>query len=505
MAKTETLTDNFASASATNWVGYGANPSISSGRLAITPTGAYPGIYSSVQYDLTSSFIMVQLVQAPNVGNGTSSAIMNVQVSAGNSEQILVEGSSLIFRETVSGTNSDTSVAYSAVTHAWLRIREAAGTIYWDTSPDAINWTNRRSKARGIASPTSVAINLVAGYWGTEPSPGTVLFDNFNIAVPPANLAQGWTVGGVRSSLGGTDGGTVVTRNYFDTADWLWSPIPASPVLDANSAAMVSSLASTAGGAIRAANLHDYGVSLVGPTGITGATPRYTVPLVNYPAWGANPFGSDTIPIPNGTLIPAGSDKHVSIADSTTNKVYSLWQTTFSSGVWGASWGAEVSLHGNGLESAPGSSTASGLSTYAATIRMNEIVAGQIPHALFFSTDMAHTSAFRYPAYKTDGDNAAGVAHPIPEGARIQLDPSIDVTVISGITAGEIAVAKALQTYGAYCGDKGGARMGFAFQLSTDGNNPGQVYTNAGLAWDYFDMSHIPWSSLRVLNSWDGS
>lgn len=504
MAKTQTLIDNFATASATKWGGYGANPSVASGRLSITPTGSYPGIYSAVTYDFTSSYIMVQLVQAPNVGNGTSSACLNIQVSSGNAEQILVEGSSLIFRETVSGSNSDTSVTYSATTHAWLRIRESGGTVYWDTSADAINWTNRRSKAIGIASPTSATVNFIAGYYGTEPSPGTAIFDNFNIAVPPANIAQGWTVG-MRSSLGGTDGGTVVARNYFDTADWLWSPITASPVLDTNSAAMVSSLASTAGGAIRGANLYDYAATLVGPTGITGSTPRYTVPLVNYPAWGANPFGSDTIPIPNATGIPPGSDGHVSIADSTTNKVYSLWQTTHSAGVWSASWGAEVSLHGDGLESSPGSSTASGLSRYAAVIRGNEIAAGQIPHALFFATDMAHTTAFRYPAYKTDGDNAAAVAHPIPEGARIQLDPTINVSAISGITPGEIAVAKALQVYGAYCGDKGGSRMGFIFEYVNDGTSPGQVYVNAGLAWDYFDMSHIPWSSLRVLNAWDGS
>lgn len=504
MAKTELLTDNFTAANSTNWSGYGSNPTVTSGRLSIVPTGSYPTLYSAVRYDLTSSFILAQLVQAGNVGNGSVSAILSAEVSAGNSEQILVEGNNLIFRESVSTVNNDTSITYNPTTHAWLRIRESAGTIYWDTSPDSITWTNRRSKSTGIGSVASVQINFIAGFWGTEPTPGTVLFDNFNLPLAPPPTAPGWVVGS-RSLVGGPDGGTINARSYFDTADWLWAPIVNNPVIDADSAAIVSSLASTANGAIRCANMYDYGVTLVDPATITAATPRYTVPLANDPAWGTSQFSGSTIPIPNGTGIPPGTDGHVSVADPITNSVYSMWQAVHSNGTWSASWGAKVDLHGDGRESAPGSSTASGLSAFAATIRGSEIAAGQIPHALFFSTDMAHTSAFRYPARKTDGDNLAGVPVPIPEGARVQLDPTIDVNAIPNITAAEIAIARALQTYGAYCGDKSGARMSFAFEYVNDGTNPGQVYVDAGMPWDYFDLSHIPWGSLRVLNSWNGS
>ena len=503
MAKTQTLTDNFLTASSSKWSGYGSNPSVSSGRLSIVPTSSYPSITSVATYDFTSSYVMIQLVQAPNVGNGTSSAAMNIQVSTGNSEQILVEGTNLIFRETVGGVNSNTSITYNSTTHAWLRIRESGGTVFWDTSPDAINWTNRRSKALGIPSPTAVRVNIFAGFFGTEPAPGTALFDNFNIAVPPASIATGWSVGRI-SSLGGTDGGTVVSRNYLEEADWLWDAIPANPVLDVNSAAMVTSLSSTSGGAQRVASLYDYAATLVGPTGITSSTPRYAITPTNYPMWGANPFANETVPIPDGTPIPPGTDGHVSIADPTTQEIYSLWQTTHAGSTWGSTWGSTVAFQGDGRETPPQSSTATGLCRYAAVIRGSEIQAGQIPHALFFATDMASTTAFKYPAYKTDGDNAAGVPVPIPEGSRVQLDPSINVAAIANITPGEIAVARALQTYGAYCGDKGGSRMGFIFEFLNDGN-PGQIYVNAGFTFDYFNMTHIPWSSLRVLNSWNGA
>jgi hypothetical protein len=237
---------------------------------------------------------------------------------------------------------------------------------------------------------------------------------------------------------------------------------------------------------------------------VNGATPRYSVSLTNAPAWGTSPFNGQTIPIPNGTVIPPGTDGHVSTADPTTDKVYSMWQATHNASTWGASWGGVADLHGDGRETS-GSSTATAISRFAGVVRGAEIAAGKIPHALIFASDMTDTINFRYPAQKTDGDNAAGVSIPIPEGTRVQLDPTINVAAISGITQGEIAVAKALQTYGAYCGDKGGSRMGFIFEFVNDGTNPGQVYVSAGLAWDYFNMSHIPWSSLRVLRSWDGS
>jgi hypothetical protein len=215
----------------------------------------------------------------------------------------------------------------------------------------------------------------------------------------------------VQRSLTRAQGGPLPGRPYFDRADWLWEPIRAAPVLDRQSAAMVDLLKQ----GFHGANLWDFGVTLRGPEQITQATPRYNIEFAKVPEWGPDPFGSDTMPIPAGTPVPPGSDGHVAIADPITNQTYNLWQAVNKGSKWSASWGAKAPLDGDGREPECCSSTGAGLARYAAVVRVSEIGSGRIPHALFFSTNMA-AADFRYPAPRSDGMNLAKVATPIPEG-----------------------------------------------------------------------------------------
>lgn len=212
------------------------------------------------------------------------------------------------------------------------------------------------------------------------------------------------------------------------------------------------------------------------------------------------------VPIPAGTKVPPGSDGHIAILDPTTGKAFGIWQAQYDSTTdsWSGSWGGMTSLDGNGVDQS-GSATATNLARYAGVVTADEFsvaVANDtgINHALVFSTDLAGPG-YAGPATKSDGINIAGVAIPLPEGSRIQLDPTIDIDAIPGITDGEKVIAKTLQTYGAYVGDQGSARMAFEFEAVPDATstNPGAVWANAGLSWDYYDMVNIPWSQLRVL------
>ena len=273
-------------------------------------------------------------------------------------------------------------------------------------------------------------------------------------------------------------------------------PIKAHPALDPNSAAMVAR-ASRAG--MVHANLFEYAI----PIYQAGSrTPRHAVACTGPASWGSCPLEAGPLPIPPGAAANKGSDGAMAVVDPGTNTVSEYWQAVRSdSGAWSATWGAINTLSGSGWG---GSSTGAGASRIGGVVRVAEVQAGVIDHALVMQSDNVCRQVYRAPALKTDGDSVRPDC--IPEGARLQLDPGIDVASIRGITPGEKAVAKALQLYGAYVIDRGGGPLGISFELAPDAGwgTPGSAYTAAGLAWDYYGMPKVPWSKLRVLASWNG-
>jgi hypothetical protein len=142
-----------------------------------------------------------------------------------------------------------------------------------------------------------------------------------------------------------------------------------------------------------------------------------------------------------------------------------------AAGHWSTGLGAVTDLSGNGV-SAPwfavtreldaARARASGFPLIAGLILVSEIKAGRIDHALVFAYDHCRSGFFIPPA------STAQVTVPktrnsfgIPMGGRIQLDPHWDVEH-SGLSASGKIIARALQDYGAYCGDYADGNVLFA-------------------------------------------
>lgn len=263
------------------------------------------------------------------------------------------------------------------------------------------------------------------------------------------------------------------------------TPIPGGAAIDPNSDAMVAHLSSD--GAMYA-NLVAYGVPIYQAD---AGTPGRTVSCTE--DWGRCPFDGVRVPIPAGAQSSSGSDAAMVVVDASSGQIFELWRAHPAGGEWTAGWGSITNLNGSGWG---GGATGSGASRLGGVIQVAEIQEGVIPHALAVATNNVCARTFRAPATSTDGTSAR--ANCIPEGARIRLDPGLDIDAL-GLPSGVRAVARAMQVYGAYVVDVSGAPLNVAFEVDPSGNGIGATYRQAGFTGDYDPMSAVPWDRLQVL------
>lgn len=141
-------------------------------------------------------------------------------------------------------------------------------------------------------------------------------------------------------------------------------------------------------------------------------------------------------------------------------------------------------------------SNGAGTPLIAGLIRPEEIEAGEIRHALMCATPVNRKTSrpggkleVCPPASKTDGQGVG--PDTIPEGARLQLDPSLDLNRLDLPPAVRI-VARAMQQYGLIVTDSARDFKVYFQNLGPDGGKWGK--------WRDFDaLNKIPISSFRVL------
>lgn len=180
-ATLQTLTDNFATADSTKW-SYASGTAVSGGVLVVTPanTTPYPTLSSRNFYDLTASRGHAQITGVTNTGTGTITCGMEFVAAAG-AYGFAFDGFGLNAYYKDVGT--ETSVlygTYNGTNHRWWRIREASGTVFWEVSANGTTWNAYASHAI-VAAVSTLKATLWAGYYGTEPTPGTMTVDNFNL------------------------------------------------------------------------------------------------------------------------------------------------------------------------------------------------------------------------------------------------------------------------------------------------------------------------------------
>jgi len=193
IATVQSLVDDFTSASidTTKWTTFansGYSLSNVSGQLKIAGSAGaagYAAITSLNTYSATSSQIVVDLGPLGKVGPAGHTypwfwMKLKDQSGTGNSVEVSVNNGFLHAKRYIGGSWSDTSVTWITTMMKYLKIKEAAGTTYFQYSQD--NSTYIDVIAGGLTNPmlmTQVKVEIGAGQWGTD-NIGNVFLNGVN-------------------------------------------------------------------------------------------------------------------------------------------------------------------------------------------------------------------------------------------------------------------------------------------------------------------------------------
>jgi hypothetical protein len=196
------------------------------------------------------------------------------------------------------------------------------------------------------------------------------------------------------------------------------------------------------------------------------ATGTYRVNSVN--GWG-NLDGS-TIPWNPNWLPPTGSDKQIIILDPPTGREWNLWQVEVDGSTVNISNGNLVPGSYHTKEDGFSPSRGVGIQYLAMLVRPEEIMQGEIKHALSMPISNPSKTFYVAPATKLEHPGSE-IPNPIPEGMRFALDVTdeeieswLATKSVSSATRNSLRIiARALRDYGWFITDTSGS-AGWQFE-----------------------------------------
>ena len=275
--------------------------------------------------------------------------------------------------------------------------------------------------------------------------------------------------------------------------------IPGSPTIDSNSAAIVANLVSQWGAfadkITMAAHFGGFGAYY-----LTGSSqPTVPVNVVGTPQDTAANQIMSQVPVPPQAIGTASLCSAIGIWQPSTHQVWELGEPAYTMSGWQAYAAAVLSDTGSGLYAAgsfPGIPVGTcGLSLWGLAIKVVELQAGVIPHAVALSLPYV---APGHVGHATADAGLSVVSTAIQTGVRFQLTPGTNISAMS--TIGQV-VATAIETYGAYV--VGTNLTG----LSVLCEDPGQYATDpypgifgVGIS-EATALNNMPVSSFRVVDN----
>jgi hypothetical protein len=217
----------------------------------------------------------------------------------------------------------------------------------------------------------------------------------------------------------------------------------------------------------------------------------------------------EAVPIPAEARPANCSDLHMTVWQPATDRLWEFWRARKEADGWHASWGGAIKDVSRSVgyytpDAWPGSSswnwgaTASSLPVIGGVMLLEELRRGSIDHALAMNVPMARGQVFSWPAQRSDGKSTNPNA--LPEGARLRLDPSLNIDRLD-LPPLTRMMAEAAQRYGIVVRDQTSeAHSFFAEDPTPTGTDPYRGKQGFfGGKWPNELLADFPWDSLQVL------
>lgn len=208
----------------------------------------------------------------------------------------------------------------------------------------------------------------------------------------------------------------------------------------------------------------------------------------------------DHVPMPANARPAAGTDGHLVVWQPSRDRMWEFWRAAKRPDGWHASFGGRIDR----VSSSPGyytqppswGATATSLPLLGGLIRIDELRAGRIDHALALALPRARAGVFSLPAQRTDGTDPRPAA--IPEGIRFRIDPQLDLdTLDMDPTTREMA--EAAQRYGLVVRDTASSIAFYAEDPTPTGSNPYPSYFGGRTPSEL--LAQFPWQHLQALRT----
>jgi hypothetical protein len=245
-------------------------------------------------------------------------------------------------------------------------------------------------------------------------------------------------------------------RFFSPTSPWNSEPGPDAPI-DPASTAIVGALSAEVGAEQSQGDgpwisTSRYGVPVYR---VPADQPTVRVTLDRSPGEPAMQAAFDAVPLPSGARAASGTDGHLVLWQPSSDRLWEFWRLIRTPSGPAASWGGAIQDVSEdpgvyGPEAWPGAepwwgASGSSLSIAGGLITLEDLRSGEINHALALAVPDVKAGVYASPARRTDGRSQSPLA--LPEGARLRLDPDLDVGSLH-LPRLTRMIAEAAQRYG---------------------------------------------------------